>query len=141
MDLDPKVKSEPPPTPRRSREQFERALKRDLEWLFNTRRVPEEIPESCSEVLRSVYAFGLPDFTALGLSSSQDQVVLQRLLESTIKSFEPRILNPRVIMQSDPGGMRVLRFHIEGMMRIDPAPEPISFDTVLELSSGDYKVK
>jgi type VI secretion system protein ImpF len=36
---------------------------------------------------------------------------------------------------------RRLRFHIEGNMDLDPAPEEISFDTVLELASGEYKVK
>jgi type VI secretion system protein ImpF len=38
-------------------------------------------------------------------------------------------------------GDRRLRFHIEGMMKLDPAPEEITFDTVLELGSGEYKVK
>jgi predicted component of type VI protein secretion system len=30
---------------------------------------------------------------------------------------------------------------VQGLMRINPAPEEISFDTVLELSSGEYTVK
>jgi type VI secretion system protein ImpF len=39
------------------------------------------------------------------------------------------------------GGARTLRFVIEGLLRIDPAPEHISFDTTLELTSGEYAVK
>jgi type VI secretion system protein ImpF len=35
----------------------------------------------------------------------------------------------------------VLRFQIEGLLDMDPAPERISFDTVLQLSSGEYQVK
>jgi len=35
----------------------------------------------------------------------------------------------------------VLRFQIEGMLDMNPAPERISFDTVLQLTSGEYQVK
>ena len=38
-------------------------------------------------------------------------------------------------------GSRVLRFTIEAMMKIDPAPEHVTFDTMLELNSGEYAVK
>ena len=36
---------------------------------------------------------------------------------------------------------RGIRFHIQGLLRVDPKPEPISFDTVLELPCGQYDVK
>ena len=39
------------------------------------------------------------------------------------------------------GGYRALRFVIEGLLCMDPAPEPVRFDTVLELSKGQYEVK
>ena len=39
------------------------------------------------------------------------------------------------------GSQHILRFQIEGMLDMDPAPEHISFDTVLQLSSGEYQVK
>ena len=34
-----------------------------------------------------------------------------------------------------------MRFQIEALLKMDPAPEHISFDTVLQLSSGEYQVK
>jgi type VI secretion system protein ImpF len=34
-----------------------------------------------------------------------------------------------------------LRFQIEGVLKMDPAPEQISFDTVLQLTTGEYQVK
>lgn len=141
IDRDPKVRADPVASARQSKKDFEKALKRDLEWLLNTRQVPDIIPEHCSEVQRSVYAYGLPDFSAMSLSSHNDRNLLQRILEAAISKFEPRILNPRVIMDPKAGTARVLRFHIEGLMRVDPAPEHISFDTVLELTSGEYEVK
>jgi len=36
---------------------------------------------------------------------------------------------------------RELRFLIEAVLRMDPNPEPVVFDTVLEFSSGEYDVK
>jgi len=35
---------------------------------------------------------------------------------------------------------RVLRFRIEALLLMDPAPEHISFDTTLQLTSGEYEV-
>jgi predicted component of type VI protein secretion system len=36
---------------------------------------------------------------------------------------------------------RVIRFAIEGFLRMDPAPEQVFFDTMLEPMSGQYQVK
>ncbi len=39
-------------------------------------------------------------------------------------------------MQSGEGKTHMLRFVIEGLLRVDPAPEYVTFDTVLELVTG-----
>jgi predicted component of type VI protein secretion system len=36
--------------------------------------------------------------------------------------------------------VRGIHFRIEGLLRMDPAPEPVFFDTLLEVSKGEYKV-
>ena len=36
---------------------------------------------------------------------------------------------------------QAITFHVEAMLMIDPAPERISFDTVLEMTKGAYSVK
>ena len=36
---------------------------------------------------------------------------------------------------------RAFRFRIEARLRIDPVPEPISFDTMLQIGSGNFAVK
>ena len=36
---------------------------------------------------------------------------------------------------------QAITFHVEAMLMIDPAPERISFDTVLEVTKGAYSVK
>jgi type VI secretion system protein ImpF len=119
--------------------QLKEALRRDLEWLFNTRRVAIPPQESLKEVNRSVYIYGLPDFTSFRV---KDQDRLIRILHSAIKLFEPRLANVRVMLvDSDDTGNRTVRLRIEGLLLMDPAPEHVSFDTLLELTSGEYEVK
>jgi type VI secretion system protein ImpF len=120
---------------------FKESLKRDLEWLLNTRKPP--IPELAKydAARASVINYGLPDITSLGLSSASDHKRLRMAIEESIRNFEPRLIDVRVSLDGAETLNRRLRFHIEGSMKLDPAPEEISFDTVLELSSGEYKVK
>jgi type VI secretion system protein ImpF len=120
---------------------FRDALKRDLEWLLNTRKPP--LPQLASRPLArdSVINYGLPDISALGLTSAADQRALRTAIEACLRIFEPRLTDVRVMLESSDTVDRRLRFHIEGNMRLDPAPEEIAFDTVLELASGEYKVK
>ncbi|MGA7316814.1 MAG: type VI secretion system baseplate subunit TssE [Silvibacterium sp.] len=130
-----------PTTRSQSLRYYKEALKRDLEWLLNTRQPP--IPELVEYPLAkaSVINFGLPDITSLGLSSASDHGRLRKAIEICLRNFEPRLMDIRVTLESSDMTDRRLRFHIEGNMKLDPAPEEISFDTVLELSSGEYKVK
>ncbi len=141
IDLDPKVSEEPAMSRPQSVRQLKASLKRDLEWLLNTRRTPLEVTDRESELHRSLYNYGLPDLTNFGLHSTNDQSRLTWLLEETIAIFEPRLEGVKVAMQPISPGSRQLRFQIEGLLRMDPAPERVSFDTVLELTSGAYQVK
>ena len=120
---------------------FKDALRRDLEWLLNTRQphMPElnDFPVAKASVIN----YGLPDITSLGLLSASDHRSLRAAIEVCLRNFEPRLSDVHVTLQESDTADRRLRFHIEGIMKLDPAPEEISFDTVLELSSGEYKVK
>ncbi len=120
---------------------FRDALKRDLEWLLNTRQPPLPQLASRPAAKMTVINYGLPDITSLGLTSASDQRSLRLAIEACLRNFEPRLSDVRVTLESSDTANRRLRFHIEGNMKLDPAPEEISFDTVLELSSGEYKVK
>ena len=59
-----------------------------------------------------------------------------------MKTFEPRLANVRVIpLEISPKGLRTMRIRIEGLLMMDPAPEHISFDTMLQLTTGDFSIK
>lgn len=142
MDEDPKIRAEAPPTRLQSMRELKTALRRDLEWLLNTRQPLDTPPEGAKELPRSLYNYGLPDITSMSVSSIDDRDKLARLMETALAIFEPRLASPKVkFVQTTEGKTHMLRFVIEGMLRIDPAPEYVTFDTVLELTNGAYDVK
>jgi type VI secretion system protein ImpF len=142
LDLNPDVGTDPPANRSQSVRQLKASLRRDLEWLLNTRRNPEEVPETYEELYRSLYNYGLPDVTSMGLHSPRDRQRLLQLIEQTIEIFEPRLTQVRVeALDNTSSGARILRFQIEGLLKMDPAPEQVLFDTVLQLNSGEYRIK
>jgi type VI secretion system protein ImpF len=141
IDREPRTQVEAPLTRSQSIRIMKAAVQRDLEWLLNSRRIFQEPDESLKEVNRSVYVFGLPDFSSYTVASGADRSKLSRQLVSAIKLFEPRLLNVRVVpVESSESGVQELRFRIEGLLAMDPAPEPVSFDTVVELRSSNCRV-
>lgn len=117
------------------------SVKRDLEWLLNTRQVVDDRLPFYPEVSRSVYAYGLPDITSINVSAIHDQNELLRRMEKCIESFDKRLTKTEIALESMVGLNRVLRFSISGIVVMDPAPEEIVIDTILDPSSGAYEVK
>ena len=61
-------------------------------------------------------------------------------LETALRNFEPRFLDLRVTLDPIDTTDKSLRFRIEANLNVEPAPEPIVFDTVLQLGTGDFAV-
>jgi type VI secretion system protein ImpF len=141
IDSEPDRKLEPPMNRANSLRELRGALRRDLEWLFNTRCTIEEPPEAMREVARSVYNYGVQDTTSLYLRSPKDQDLLAKSIKTAISFFEPRLMAVKVTIEPSSDEVRGIHFSIAGLLRMDPAPEPVFFDTLLEPSSGEYKVK
>jgi type VI secretion system protein ImpF len=120
---------------------YRESLKRDLEWLLNTRKpvIPELEPFPLTAA--SVLNFGLPDIHSFDGSAGKEHNALTAALEKSIRTYEPRINQPRVFLSRTDKLSRSLRFHIEGQISYENMDEEIKFDTVLELISGEYEVK
>jgi type VI secretion system protein ImpF len=142
VDKDPQSRAEDALTRAESVRQIKAGLRRDLEWLLNTRRISVEPDESLKGLNRSVYVYGLPDFSSYTASSPKDQAKLIRAILNTLKIFEPRLANLQVTPADDGQRPRLqsLRLRIDGLLLMDPAPEHVSFDTVIELRSGECQV-
>jgi type VI secretion system protein ImpF len=118
------------------------ALRRDLEWLLNSRRNPYAAPDTMAELSQSLYNYGLPDFSALSVNSPNDRQRLLVEIERTVALFEPRLRSVRVeLVEGASLGSRSLRFQIEGSLQMDPTAEHVSFDGELQLSSGEYQLR
>lgn len=137
IDLEPDNRLENPLSRTQSVRLLKNSVRRDLEWLLNTRRIAEPPDEGLKELNRSTYTYGLPDLSTLSVGNSADRNRLVKQILSTISTFEPRLVNVRLVLVETPdAGRKDIRLRIEAMLRMDPAPEPITFDTVIELKSG-----
>lgn len=141
IDREPKAQTEAPLSRSQSVRILKAAVQRDLEWLLNTRRIADEPDESLKEINRSLYIYGLPDFSQYTMASLSDQAKLIKQILTTIKMFEPRLGSVRVVpVEAQETGIQQFHLRIEAMLLMDPAPEPVSFDTVIGLKSGNCKV-
>lgn len=114
---------------------------RDLEWLLNTRETGEPAMAPWVEVEGSIYNYGLPDFASMSADSVHTTGRLLKAIEREVELFEPRLTNVRVsVQEASPGEERRLRFVIQGTLLLDPDPEHVEFDTVLELDNGQFSL-
>jgi len=142
LDDDPETTTEPV----RSRAQLLRELKlavrRDIEDLLNTRRRNMLPPVGLKEVGHSLVTYGIPDFSGSGPVSVKDRDAFCRVLEGVIRQHEPRLIRVAVELAANPeAGDRTLRFRIDALLRADPAPEPVTFDSTLEPATSQFAVK
>lgn len=140
LDDEPKIKTEAPMTRSASLARLKTAVRRDLENLLNTRRTPDYIPEGSVEILRSVYYYGLPDITSMPANFLYEQTKLLQSIETAVKTFEARLDGVKVSLVPVVGQSRVLRFVIDGMLRIDPLPEHVVYDASIELTSLEVSI-
>ncbi len=138
-DEDPKRREEVPLSRSRSLAALKVAVRRDLEWLLNTRRAERELPP---HVAHSVFSYGLAEQPPSSEDRGQLFQELARRMEAAIAIFEPRLAGVKVTLSphQDTASRRI-DLIIEGLLRIDPSPEHVSFDTSLELTNGEYHVK
>jgi type VI secretion system protein ImpF len=141
IDGDPKVATEPRAGRSQHLAQLKEAVKRDLEWLLNSKQTALRLPPSLPHLASSLLAYGLPDFTPSSLNSDQDRGRLQGAIQEAIRRFEPRLDRVKVTLAEGRGGDRSLRFVIDGWLKVEPAPVPIAFDSELQLHTKAFVVR
>lgn len=139
-DDNPDETSERPLSRYQSVRMLKMSLIRDLGALLNTKRRETEVPDEFAELRQSLLTFGLPDFTSFSLRNPLEQNRLRREVESTIRRFEPRLLGVTVHM--DPRGELEagLHFRVDAQLKMEPEPEPVRFDTVLETDTCHFVI-
>ena len=142
MDNEPDVSTEPQWARAQSLRQFELGVLRDVEAMLNTRQTRPALPGEFKEVSQSVLTFGLPDLSATGVGSDDDCEQLRRAVELALSRFEPRIrqVSVRIRERENPND-RTLRMVIDGLLWVEPDPQPITFDTLVQPLSGQCKIE
>ncbi|HQX57282.1 MAG TPA: type VI secretion system baseplate subunit TssE [Pyrinomonadaceae bacterium] len=140
IDLDPQESREAPKSRSAGLQDLKASVRRDLEWLLNTRCHLNDDDNQLDEAKRSIAFYGLPDIMGMNAKNNAEQTRLTKSLETAIRIFEPRFMNLKVTMDPVEHADRHLRFRIEANLDIEPTPEPIVFDTMLELGSGEFSM-
>lgn len=143
VDTDPRNAREAPLTRAESVRRLRAAVRRDLEWLLNSRRVAAAPDPALIELNQSLYVYGLPDISSIHLADLNEQARLLAAIERTIQIFEPRLRDVRVTPMLDDSKKAIQRldFRIDALLDMDPAPEHITFDTTLDAVSQNYRVR
>lgn len=142
LDDEPEAKREQLSNHFQNLRQLKYTVTRDLEALLNTRQETlEELPPEFTEVRRSLVTYGLPDFTTFTLLSANDRNRIRRALEQAIATFEPRLDRVRVVLEPPRQHDQTLRFRVEALLRVEPAPEPVTFDAMLQLNTQECRIQ
>ena len=122
-------------------EQLKDNVARDLEALLNARAgVAPERFDAYPLARASVLNYGLTDFAAFCLSSSEDRAAICACLKEAIERHEPRLKNVSAALEEEQGGVNRLSFVIHATLHAGPGVEPVNFNAVLQPSSLNYVI-
>jgi type VI secretion system protein ImpF len=142
IDQEPDKSRDLAMSPAESLAALRRSVRRDLEALLNTRRRWRSWPESYAHLARSPLGYGIADFSSGAFNNPRERERLRYELEEAIRLFEPRLTRLRVrILDPKEPLEATLRLRIEGLLRVEPAPNPIAFDTFVDAATTEVVVK
>ena len=130
-----------PRSPQEAVEALRKAVRRDLEALLNARRRRWPLPEAAPELITSPLNYGIPDATSGSYALQEKREALAAEVEATIRRYEPRLRGVKVRIDDSGGDLeRRLKLRVDAVLRSDPVPEPVSFETVIEAVSHEVRV-
>lgn len=129
-------------SPRPGLEELKNSVRANLSAVLNTRRLDEPVPPEYEHCAASLLSFGLPDFTSFAVTSHEDRELLGAAIETAIRRFEPRLAGVMVTGEpSDPARPRsVIHYRIDAWLAVEPAPQPVAFDTMFETGKWHFLV-
>lgn len=117
------------------------AVRNDLEALLNSRPRCIGWPADLTELDVSSINYGIPDFASFDIASGTEREAFRAEVERIIQKFEPRFRSVSVtLLDNAEGDERTLRMRIEAVINIDPAPEPLIFDSSVEPTTQAVQV-
>ena len=115
------------------------SVRRELSLLLNTRRHTNLFREAGGEEA-TVLDYGVPDFSSLSASSSEDQRLLAETIKGAVAAFEPRLQGVSVRVERLRQEDRALLLRVEARLVIGTVAEPVSFPLLLRGKLGRTEV-
>lgn len=141
LDADPGAPADPPLTPALALETLRAAVRRDLEALLNARRRRWPLPPGLPELVVSPLGYGVPDATSGASAYEERRQELAEEIGRLIRRFEPRLSGVQVALKEAENEFdRTLRVVVDAVLRADPVPEHIAFETVVEPVKHEVRV-
>jgi type VI secretion system protein ImpF len=142
IDDAPDQERDPPVSAADSMVALRNSVRRDLEALLNARRRWRSWPTRFTQLATSPIGYGIPDFASGAFSDARRREELRIEIEGTIRRFEPRFISVRVQLVETPERLETtLRLRIEAVLHADPAPEAVTFDTLVDPTTDDVVVR
>lgn len=138
VDRNPQSQWEAPPLRTLSREELKESVRRDLEWLLNTRTsLPGYLLD---EKELTVIDYGIPDFGLYSPANPNHQRLLAHRIRRSISAFEPRLQKVLVTVEPEMPDEKALTIHIDAVLVVEHFREPLSFQTVLQGQTGKLEI-
>ena len=142
IDDAPDRDRDPPMSASETMQHLRQSVRKELEALLNARRRWRSPPRELTQLASSPVGYGIPDFAAGVFNNQGERDRLRLEIEATIKRFEPRFLSVRVHLVDDEQRLdAALRLRIDAVMHADPAPEQITFDTIVDTVNDAVRIR
>lgn len=140
FDTHPDQLHDRPQSPSETIANLRAAVRRDVENLLNARRPWRSLTRTALQI--SPMGFGISDFTAGAFNDVREREALRQEIEQAIQRFEPRLAQVEVQLAEDVSPLRAtLALRINALLLIDPLPEAISFDTLVDITTADVTLR
>lgn len=140
FDAHPDQMHDQPESPSETVTNLRAAVRRDVENLLNARRPWRSLTRTALQI--SPMGFGISDFTAGAFNDVREREVLRQEIEEVIQRFEPRLAQVQVQLAEEISPLRaILALRINALLLIDPLPELISFDTLVDTTTADVMLR
>jgi type VI secretion system protein ImpF len=141
-DANPERTSDRPRAASETVRELRNAVRRDVEALLNARRPWRSVPDRYPVLRLSPLGYGIADFTAGAFNDRKQQEKLREEIETAMRRFEPRLSGVHVLLFEDPAPLKAtLALRIDALLQMDPAPEPISFDTMVDTTTANVVLR
>ncbi len=141
LDDAPGMSTDVPRTRQQQLRDIRAALGRDLEALLNTRCAPTTPPAALKELRTSLLAYGTPDFIGVTMVSHDQRQAFARKLETTIRTFEPRLRDVAVtVLDSRNSTERMLRLRITATAVLHEDTASVAFASAMDPTTLLFRI-